>query len=178
MNRSQIEFYAHLTITLLGIGVVAFLFFRYLFVAILPFLIAWASAFILRPIIAFASKRTGIPKKLVSVVLTILCVCMGIGLTVLFGFFLIKEAWELFSSIAENEAVIRAISRLTAPLAAIFGGEGSNALSEHIGTAIREGIGRLVSVLVSLLSSIAASVPGVLFFILITVISSIYPLLS
>ena len=41
MNKDKIEYWAHLTITVLGIGIAAFLFFRYLFVAVLPFLLSW-----------------------------------------------------------------------------------------------------------------------------------------
>lgn len=175
MNKDKIEYWAHLTVTVLGIGIAAFLFFRYLFVAVLPFLISWGAAFALRPAVNFISRKTHIPIKVVSVVLTMLCVFLGLGLIVLFSFFAVKEAWEFFSSLASDERVIDILAKVTNPLGVFFGdSEASNALTEHIGSAIEEGIGGLVSRLVSLLSDIAASIPGVLFFILVTVIASIY----
>ena len=175
MNRDKVEYYAHLTVTAIGIGIAAFLFFKYLFVALLPFLISWAAAFMLRPFARKLARKTHIPIKIVSVLLTILCVLIGLGAVVLFCFFAIKEAWEFFSSLAGDERMIDILAKITNPIGAIFGeSEASNALTEHIGSAIEKGISGLVSKLVSLLSDIAASIPGVLFFILVTVISSVY----
>ena len=175
MNKEKIEFYAHLTLTVVGIGIAAFLFFKYLFVALLPFLISWAAAFLLRPAVNFVSKKTRIPRKAVSVTLTMLCVFLGLGLIILFVFFAVKESWEFFSSLAADERVIEILAKITNPIGTIFGeSEASSALTEHIGSAIEEGISGLVSRLVAILSDIAASIPRVLFFILITVIASIY----
>ena len=175
MNKDKIEYWAHLTVTAIGIGIALFLFFKFLFVALLPFLISWAAAFALRPAVRFVSKKTHIPIKSVSVIMTILCVFVGLGLIALFSFFAIKEAWEFFSSLAADERVIDILARISNPIGSIFGdSEASSALTEHIGSAIEEGISGLVSRLVSLLSRIATSIPGVLFFILVTVIASVY----
>ncbi len=174
MNKSRLEFYAHLTLTLIGVGIVAYLFFKYLFFAILPFLISWATAFLLRPAVRLITSKTKIPKKIVSVSLTILCVFIGLGLISLLIFLLVKEAWELFSSLAANEEFISILAKITNPLGILFGGEASGALTEEIGEAIKNGISALVSSLVSLLSVIASSIPKVLFFILITVIAAVY----
>ena len=175
MNKERISFYANLTLTLFGVGIAVYLFFKYLFVALLPFLISWAAAFLLRPAVSFLSKKSRIPKKIISVALTILCVAVGLGLIVLFFVFAVREAWEFLSSIASDGRVLEVLTKITNPIGALFGeSEGAGALSEHIGEAVSEGISGLVSRLVSLLSSIAASIPGVLFFILVTVISSVY----
>ena len=174
MNKSKIEYYAHLTVALLGAGVALFIFFRYLFFPLLPFVIAWATAFLLRPAVSFLSGKTKLPRKAVSVTLTILCVCIGLGLLSLFIFLMIKEAWALFSSIAANEQFIAILAKLTNPIGIIFGEEASSALTEQIGGAIKEGISALLARLVDLLSVIASSVPRVLFFILISVIAAVY----
>ena len=175
MNKERLELFAHLTLTLLGVGILAFLFFKYLFVALLPFIISWAAAFLLRPAVRLVSEKTHIPRKAVSVSLTILCVILGLGLISLLGFFAVKELWEFFSRLAADERVIEILARLTSPIGSIFGSEeASNALTEHIGSAIEEGISGLVARLVSILSGVAASIPKVLFFILVTVIASVY----
>ena len=175
MNKERIEYWAHLTVSALGIGIVGFLFFKYFFVALLPFVISWAAAFALRPAVRFISSKTHIPYKIVSVMLTILCVFVGIGLIILFMFFAVKEAGEFFSSLAADERVISILAKITNPIGTLFGdAELSEALTEHIENAIEEGISGLVSKLVSLLSDIAASIPRVLFFILVTVIASVY----
>ena len=175
MNKERIEYWAHLTVSALGIGIVGFLFFKYFFVALLPFVISWAAAFVLRPAVRFISSKTRIPYKIVSVMLTILCVFVGIGLIILFMFFAVKEAGEFFSSLAADERAISILAKITNPIGTLFGdAELSEALTEHIENAIEEGISGLVSKLVALLSDIAASIPKALFFILITVISSVY----
>ena len=175
MNREKLQTYASLTVTLLGIGIALFLFFKYLFLAVLPFLISWATAFVIRPAVNYISEKSGIPKKAVSVILTILCVVVSLGLVVLFAFFSVKEAWELFSSLASNERIIDIIARLTNPFGVILGGvEGGSDIADYIGNMVKEGISGLVSGLVSILSRIVASIPGVVLFILITVIASIY----
>ena len=157
MNKERISFYANLTLTLFGVGIAVFLFFKYLFVAILPFLISWAAAFLLRPAVNFFSQKSRIPKKIISVTLTILCVLIGLGLIVLFSVFAVREAWEFLSSLASDGRVLEVLEKITNPIGALFGeSEGAGALSEHIGEAVSEGISRLVSRLVELLSSIAA----------------------
>lgn len=175
MKKEKLEAYAALTVTALGIGAALFLFFKYLFLAVLPFLISWAVAFAIRPAVKFISEKSRIPKKAVSVLLTILCVILSLGLVVLFVFFSVKEAWEFFSSLASDERVIDIIARITNPFGLILGGDdGGSEISEHIGNMIKDGIGGLVSRLVGILSHIVASVPRVVLFILVTVIASIY----
>ncbi len=175
MNKDRLQFYAYLTITALGIGIVAFLFFKYLFVALLPFIISWAAAFFLRPAVRFISQKIGVPHKIVSVILTMICVVLTLGLLSLFCFFAVREAWEFFSSLASDDRIIDILAKITNPIGSIFGdSEVSSALTEEIGGALREGISGLVNRLVNLLSKIVSMIPGVLFFILVTVIASVY----
>ena len=174
MNKSKIEFYANLTLTLIGAGLSFLLFFKYLFFPLLPFVISWLTAFLLRPAVSLVSQKTKLPKKAVSVALTILTVCVGLGILGLFGFLIVKEAWALFSSLAANEQFIAVLAKITNPIGVLFGEKVSTELTEQIGEAIKNGIGTLVSKLFSVLSDIASSVPKVVFFVLITVIASIY----
>ena len=175
MNKEKISYLAHLGVTVIVALILSFLFFRYLFLAVLPFLIAWAAAFILRPAVNFIHRKTHIPQKAVSVALTILCVALGLGLISLLVFFALKEAWEIFSSLAANRVIIEAFARLTRPLGSLFGDNAQNgAITEQIANAIKEGMSGVVAALVSALTAIVSSVPRVLFFILVTVIASVY----
>ena len=111
MNREKLQTYASLTVTLLGIGIALFLFFKYLFLAVLPFLISWATAFVIRPAVNYISEKSGIPKKAVSVILTILCVVVSLGLVVLFAFFSVKEAWVLLEKEVSDEILKNAVEK-------------------------------------------------------------------
>lgn len=51
-----------------------FLFFNYIFIWILPFIIAWGIAFLLQPAVKFLNSALRVPKKLASVVLVLLLI--------------------------------------------------------------------------------------------------------
>lgn len=175
MNKDKISFLASLTVTAAGVAFLAYVFFKFLFVALLPFIISWAVAFLLRPAVCFISAKTKIPKRIVSVALTVITVFMVIGLGVLICVFALKEAWEFFSKIASDGKVIEALSKIGNPLGSLFGtAEASDALTERIAEALSEGISGLISRLVTLLSGIISKIPGVIFFIVVTVIASVY----
>ncbi|MBR5140767.1 MAG: sporulation integral membrane protein YtvI [Clostridia bacterium] len=175
MNKDKISFLASLTVTSLGIAFLAYLFFKLLFFALLPFIISWAVAFLLRPLVCFVSKKTRIPRRIVSVVLTVITVFLVIGLGVLLCVLALKEAWEFFSRIAADGKVIDALARIGNPIGSLFGtAEASGLVTEKISEALSEGISGLISRLVALLSGIISRIPGVIFFIVVTVIASVY----
>lgn len=175
MNKERLSYLSNLTVTALGAVAVGYLFFKFLFVPLLPFFISWATAFMLRPAVCFISRKTKIPKKIVSVVLTIVSVFLVIGAAVMLSFFALREAWEFFSRIASDGRIIDILSEIGNPIGTIFGGsEAADYLTERIGEALSDGISGLVARLVTALSGIIGRIPGVLFFILVTVIASVY----
>ena len=65
--------------SLLGIFAV-YVFAKYIFPIVLPFVIAFAAATLLRRPAAAVSKKTRIPQRVVSVVFVILFLTLGLGL--------------------------------------------------------------------------------------------------
>ena len=175
MNKERLAVYANLTLTAFGVGIALLIFFKYLFLALMPFILSWITAFLLRPAVRRISEKTRIPRRLVSVVLKMLTVIIGIGVISLFIFLLVKEAWEFFSALASDSRVLDSLSRITNPIGIIFGdSEISSDVGEEIKNALSEGLSRLVSMLVDFLSVIVSSVPKVFFFILVSVIGALY----
>ena len=175
MNKDKLEYYAYMTVTVIGALIGAFLIFRYLFIPVMPFLIAWAVAFILRPASIFLSKRIRIPRKIVSAALAIVTVLVGIAALSGVAVWLLSEAWQLLSDFAADEQLFDFLSKLADPIGSLFGdGEAAQKLEEHLGEAIRSAISTLLSGLVGFLTDIVTRIPSVLFFILITVIASVY----
>ena len=80
MKKERIEYYAHLTVTVLGIAILAYVALKYLFFLVLPFLIAWGVAFSLRPLARGISNTTKVPVRFISVALTFFIVVGGISL--------------------------------------------------------------------------------------------------
>lgn len=73
-------------------SVLFYITFRYLIGLVLPFMIAWLIAFILRPVITYLHKKTKLPEKLLSLILMI-------GLLILVGFGLFAALNRMYSEI-------------------------------------------------------------------------------
>lgn len=175
MNKEKIEYYAHLTLTLIGIALAAFVFFRYLFVPLLPFLIAWSTAFALRPLVRKISSKTGISRKAVGTTLAIITVTVGLAAIVSLAVLLLGEAWQLLSDLVTDERIYEILKKIANPIGSLFGeGEAAAELEGYLGETVKNAVNALAGGIVDVLTSIVRGIPSVLFFILITVIASIY----
>ena len=175
MNNEKLQVYAHLTITALGVAVVAFIVVRYLFLPLLPFFIAWGVAFVVRPAALFISKKLKLPRRLVSALLAAVAILVGLSAVVALGVWGISAAWRFLSDFAKDERLFELLERIANPISAIFGdGEGAARLEEYLGDTLKGAISSVLSTLVDILTAVATRVPGVLFFILVTLIAAVY----
>ena len=175
MNNEKLQAYAHLTITALGVAVVAFIVVRYLFLPLLPFFIAWGVAFVIRPAALFISKKLKLPRRLVSALLAAVAILVGLSAVVALGVWGISAAWRFLSDFAKDERLFELLERIANPISAIFGdGEGAARLEEYLGDTLKGAISSVLSTLVDILTAVATRVPGVLFFILVTLIAAVY----
>lgn len=175
MNKEKIEYYAHLTVTVLGIAVALYILFRYLFVSALPFLIAWATAFALRPLARRISDKTKISRKVVSTALAITTVSLGLGAVVAIVVLLLGEAWQLLSGFLGDERIYEIFDKILNPISSFFGeGEITSELESYLGDTIKGALSSVSAGIVDILTAIVKGIPSVLFFILITVIAAIY----
>lgn len=175
MNKEKLGIYAHLTITVAGVSVAAFIVIRYLFLPILPFLIAWGVAFAVRPLSVFISNKCKLPKKPVSAILAAVTILVGLSAVVGLGVWGISAAWRFLSDFATDERLFEILDRIADPIGSIFGdGEGAAKLEEYLGDTLKGAISSLLSTLVDLLTAIVTRVPGVMLFILVTLIAAIY----
>ena len=86
--------------SLLGIFAV-YVFAKYIFPIVLPFVIAFAAATLLRRPAAAVSRKTGISQRVVSVVFVILFLTVGLGLL----FVAVMEAVEQLGALARSIVV-------------------------------------------------------------------------
>lgn len=148
-----------------------YLFFKHLFLIILPFLIAWAIAFLTRPLAEAINKRIKLPLGIIRAILSIL-----ISLAILTAISLViwalgAELWRLLSGIGEGEALRELIDEITS--GGILGGI-FNSFGEEFGDIIFELVISVAKTLGTALTSVAAAIPRALIFILMTVIASVY----
>ncbi len=148
-----------------------FLFFKYLFLIILPFLIAWAVAFLTRPLAKALNNRIKLPLGIIRATLAVLISLAALAAISLVIWALGAELWRLLSGIGEGEALRELIDEITS--GGILGGI-FDSFGEAFGDIIFELIISVAKTLGTALTSVAAAIPRVLIFILMTVIASVY----
>ena len=174
-NKDKVTFFAHLAVSAVGIALFVFVFMKYLFVPLLPFVIAWGSAFVIRPAAVFVSRRLRIPRKAVSVALAVIGVSAVLVAAVGIIWYGLSEVFQFFSRLAEEEKLFEILSVLANPIGAVIGnGEGAEELEKYLGDTVNSAITQVMNWLVGILTGIVKSIPSVAFFILITVIASVY----
>ncbi len=175
MSREKLSFYAYLTVTFLGALIFGYVFIKYIFVLLLPFLTAWAVAFSVRPMARKISEATKISNRLISVSLTAIIIIGLIALIVSLFAYAISEAWGFLTGLVESDALYDALQKILHPIRGFLGDrEGAEELEAHIGEALKSTLSSLLSGLVGVLTVFVRSVPKALIFILVTVIASIY----
>jgi len=175
MDREKIAYFAHLTVTAVGILALVYIAFKYLFFALLPFVIAWGVALAIRPLAMKISKATHIPCKVLSALLTILFV-LGITAIVASAVTLaVVELGNFIAGLLEGDKLYDILDKIMNPIGGLFGdSEAGASLEANISDAIKSALSTLLSEVVSLVTSFASSLPHALFFFVITVIASIY----
>ena len=175
MNKDRVHFFASLTVSVGGIVLLGYIFIRYLFLAFLPFIIAWGAAFLIRPLAHRISTSLGIPTKAGRVILTVLIVAIGLTLFAVLAVYTVRWCIDFFSSLSENEGFYEVLSKIMNPIGGLFGDrEGGKELELKISESIKEMLSSLLSSLGGLITSFAAAVPGVLIFLLVSVSSAVY----
>ena len=175
MKKERLEYLSHLFICIAGIAVAVYLGFSLLLPLTLPFLIAWGIAFATRPICARLGRLLRVKPKMLRPILALILLLGLLALVCFLAARLVTEAWQLLSGLGENDAFMEFIGSLVNPLEGIFGSsEGAAALEERLTEAVGELISSLLTAVGSFLTGIASSIPGILIFVLITVISSVY----
>lgn len=175
MSKEKLEYISHLAITVISIILFAYVFFKYAFVLFLPFVIAWGVSMATRPFGKKISRGTKIPEKVIRVILTLLLLLGSIAIVVSASVYAVREAWDFIMGVLENDTLYDTLGKIMNPLSGLLGEkEGAAELEAKISEAIKSALSSVLSKIVSAITDIAASIPNALFFLLITVISSVY----
>lgn len=165
------------TLTVIGIGVGVYLFFKYLFTLFLPFIIAFILAFLLNYPVTLIKKRTGMRSGFLSAVFVLV-------LVFLIGFFIflltnriITEVRGIIISLTENSDkyvqgafdFINGIAKKL-PFIDALGTD----LTEMVSDVVRNMITEITSRLPSFIASIIAMIPHILLFTVIIILATYY----
>ena len=172
MNFEKIRRYFYLVAFITGSALLAYLFFKHVFVYLLPFFAGWFIAFAVRPVATTLSQRVKIKERYLRLILTLVIFIVLLGLSMLGIWLLSREVWTLLSELGESGSIEEFISGLMSS-GGFFG-----RLFGDFGDYVADVFYRLaISMLTSLgsgISSIVSAIPEVLFFTLILVVSSVY----
>ena len=112
MNKEKLEYYSRIVFLIIGVGVIAYVVFTYLFSLILPFAISWGIAMITNSPASKINKRMKLSVKWLRLVLSLLFLLIGASIVVGIAVVAAREAWAFLSGIAENEDVFLIISKI------------------------------------------------------------------
>ncbi len=167
----KIKNFAYISVAILGGGVILFLFFKYLFALLSPFFIAWTVAFATRPLAAFINRKTKIPTRPVRAILAILISVAALGIISLLVWLIASELWRFLGGIGEGGALRTIIDNIMS--GAIFGGV-PDKFGETLTNAFYNLLATLAATVGSYITAWISAVPKLLFFLLVTVIASVY----
>ena len=173
MNYGKIRRYADLVVLIIGVALLAYLFFKHVFIYLLPFLIGWFIALIMRPIAAFIAPKLRIKPRIVRLALTVLLYAALLGLLALGVWLLSREVWALLAGIVDGESrlneIISGITGSGGFLGRLFGD-----FSDYVADSLYRVVMSMLSSFGTALTGVVSAVPRALFFILVSVIASAY----
>ena len=175
MNKDRLEYFAHLVIAVAGITALAYLALHHLFLAIAPFLIGWFAAFASRGPAARLSEKTRLPEGVWRILIAVLFIVLLVLALVMLGRLLFGELWSLLSGLGEGGKLGEALDRISDEMLGIFSRlDLPREVEESISGALSGIVTSLLSSVGGALTTIASAIPGILLFLVITVISTVY----
>ena len=169
MSQESLKRIALFSAALIGGGILLFLFFKYVFLLLLPFLLAWLIATSLeRPSRAFSS-RFGVSQRITRAILTLLFTAIALSLFGLLLWLLLREGWQLISRLGEGGELQALLDKISEYFSSELG---------ELGELISKVSGNLLSSVFSwlggFLSSFVGAVPHAVLSVIITLIAAFY----
>lgn len=173
MNYDKIRRYSDLVVLIIGTVLLGYLFFKHVFIYLLPFFLGWFVAFAVRPLASRIAPRLRIKQGIVRLFLTVLIYSVLLGALAVGVWLLSREVWELLSGISSGDSAF--VDMLggffsTGRLFDRLFGE----FSDYVADAFYRLLTSVLSSFGSVLSSIVSAIPRVLLFLLVSVIASAY----
>jgi len=175
MDKEKLGKYSNLVIIAVGGIVLFYLVFSRLLNIALPFFLSWGVAFCVRPISHKIASRVKISHKIISLLLTLIVVFLSLGIISGILVYAGREAWNFLSGFKDDQRIYAIIEKLFNPLSGIFGeSAAAGEIEARIADAIKELVSSFLSGFVNVVTGIVSSIPGILIFLLTTLISAIY----
>jgi sporulation integral membrane protein YtvI len=164
---------------LIGAAVI-FIAMRWLLAPALPFIAAWAIAAAVQPVAKFIAKYTRIPQRVLCIVLVCgLLALVGLALTSLCSFAMNELGGMLSRATEEADVIfgdienfITSISdKLNLPSSVV---QGESYIHDLTVSFVKNTVTAVASRIPEMLGGVISALPGVLFFVIVTFIASLY----
>ena len=160
-------------------GLIFFVFFKYLLKPLLPFLIAWLVSLVIRPLSDTLHKRTGMPKKIISVLLVLFVLALLGSILFLLIDRLLYELRGIVVYITQNadmwiNGITEYINKLSErfPILQSFGKE--EEVREVLSTIAQGLLTKFTDNVPNMLKNAVTVLPNLLFVSLILIMASYY----
>ena len=175
MNREKIQGLAYLVICGFGVFALLFLLFRYAIALILPFVLAFLLSYLLRRPAEGLAARWHISERLCRTVFSLLSLLLLLGGCGLLVYAVIGEAWRFVSGLSESGQLQEMLSVVLHFPHGFFGSsEIAVEWEEKLSAAISAAASSVLSGVLSSMTAVAAAVPRILLFLLVSVVSVLY----
>ena len=174
MSNEKLFRLVAIMLLVIGGAIIAFLSVKYVLPIALPFLIGWGIALIVRPLGRKVEASLRMSRRLATPLIAIILLVVLLALTVGLGFAIASQGVELLTELAESGKLDEIISKLLNPFEGRFDGEYSAELEEYLASTVENLVSGLLSGLASVLGGVVSAVPKILFFLLVTLISTVY----
>ena len=175
MKKEKLEYLAHLFIVLLGAALFAVLFLKYVVAAILPFVLAWLAVMAAERPAAYLSLKVKIPKRILRIILSVAVSVVSTLLLVVLSRLILTELWSSLSGLGEESELSVIVRDLSDQVVGIFGRFSiPDEIRQSLSEALSSMIGKMLSGIGVIFTSIASAIPGILLFVAVTAIAVLY----
>lgn len=173
MNFEVLKKGSYIVVFTLGVIILAYLFMERVFIAILPFLVGWFTAFAMRPIALRLAPKMRIKANILRVILTVTATLALLTILCVGVWAISREIWGIISQFSDGDIELYSFITDFMGSDGVIGRIFSD-ITEVVADEVYKLLISLIGSLASKVSSFAVLVPKALFFVLITVISSVY----
>lgn len=174
MNSEKLSQIVRIMLLIIGGLILGFITVKYLLPIALPFLIGWGIAFLVRPLGRAAEKRLHISARIATPLIAIILLTLLLAVTVGLGVAIGSQGVGLLTELAESGRLDEIISNILNPFEGKLSGEYSKELEEYLGSTVENLVSGLLGSFAALLGSVVGAIPKILFFLLVTLIATVY----
>ena len=169
MTTEGLKRLAYICFLIIFLGILVFLFLKYVLALLVPFVIAWLIASAMHRPATFVARRLSLPVGALRTVFTLLATLVFLFVVGISVFFLVREGWHLITKLSEGGELEKILEAITDFFGKSFDELGA-LLSNSLGGILSSFLDRLGA----FLTGFVGAIPGAVLSVIVTLIASVY----